>query len=105
MADIIDCPSCQRRLKLPADLLGQDVRCPMCGQTFTAAFGAATGARPVDQAPPAAARRSAGPRRDTPPPTRLAHCPRCGAIIDRVARHCRRCNALLAVDGDEPRYW
>lgn len=36
MNEIIQCPSCQRKLTLPETLMGQDVQCPTCGATFTA---------------------------------------------------------------------
>ena len=36
MPDIVQCPFCPRRLQVPAELLGQQVQCPSCGQTFTA---------------------------------------------------------------------
>jgi hypothetical protein len=26
-------------------------------------------------------------------------------MVDRAARHCRKCDALLALDGHEPRHW
>jgi hypothetical protein len=51
MQEIINCPSCQRKLQVPESLLGQDVRCPTCGATFV---GTANGAPPpVSQAQPA----------------------------------------------------
>jgi predicted Zn finger-like uncharacterized protein len=39
MSNTISCPSCQRTLRVPDDLLGQLVKCPRCGQTFTAELG------------------------------------------------------------------
>jgi len=39
MQEIINCPSCQRRLQVPETLMGQDVQCPTCGATFVAALG------------------------------------------------------------------
>ncbi|MCI0465245.1 MAG: zinc-ribbon domain-containing protein [Gemmataceae bacterium] len=36
MAEIISCPSCQRKLQVPENLLGQDVQCPTCGAAFAA---------------------------------------------------------------------
>jgi hypothetical protein len=36
MADIINCPSCKRKLQVPETLLGQDVQCPTCSATFEA---------------------------------------------------------------------
>jgi hypothetical protein len=39
MQEIIQCPSCQRKLQVPESLLGQDVQCPSCGATFVASWG------------------------------------------------------------------
>jgi hypothetical protein len=36
MQEIINCPSCQRRLQVPEALIGQDVQCPTCSATFVA---------------------------------------------------------------------
>ena len=36
MIDTVCCPACQRALRVPNDLLGQQVKCPACEQTFTA---------------------------------------------------------------------
>ncbi len=36
MADIISCPSCQRRLHLPDEFVGQEVECPSCQTRFIA---------------------------------------------------------------------
>jgi predicted RNA-binding Zn-ribbon protein involved in translation (DUF1610 family) len=48
MADVISCPSCQRKLQVPESLIGQDVQCPSCGATFIARIG---GAAPPSGAP------------------------------------------------------
>src|SRR5580765_5851955 len=37
MPIVIDCPSCERKLRVPDDLMGQKVKCPTCGTTFEAA--------------------------------------------------------------------
>jgi predicted Zn finger-like uncharacterized protein len=50
-AELVSCPECQRKLRVPNDLIGKVVKCPTCGQTFTA--------DPARQAPP-----------PKPPPTR-----------------------------------
>jgi hypothetical protein len=34
MANLIDCPSCHRRLNVPDELLGASVQCPACGLIF-----------------------------------------------------------------------
>jgi len=36
MNDTIGCPSCRRLLQVPDELKGQSVRCPSCGNVFTA---------------------------------------------------------------------
>jgi predicted Zn finger-like uncharacterized protein len=36
MSFTIPCPSCQRPLRVPEDLLGQAVKCPSCDHAFTA---------------------------------------------------------------------
>jgi predicted Zn finger-like uncharacterized protein len=36
MPHVIDCPSCDRKLRVPDELRGQAVQCPTCGTTFTA---------------------------------------------------------------------
>jgi hypothetical protein len=50
MQEIINCPSCQRRLQVPDSLIGQDVQCPTCGATFVAAVGSRAAA-PVERLP------------------------------------------------------
>src|ERR1700674_5512656 len=49
MPEIIQCPQCDRKLKVPEDLLGKNVKCPTCGATFTAA---AAGGAPAAPPPP-----------------------------------------------------
>jgi hypothetical protein len=46
MQEIVNCPSCQRKLQVPESLLGQDVQCPTCGATFVAALGGQTAPPP-----------------------------------------------------------
>jgi predicted Zn finger-like uncharacterized protein len=43
-AELVSCPDCQRKLRVPDELVGKLVKCPTCGQTFTA--------DPATQAPP-----------------------------------------------------
>jgi predicted Zn finger-like uncharacterized protein len=50
MTLIIDCPSCQRKLRVPNDLLGLKVKCPSCATTFTA--GETPSAAPPPPPPP-----------------------------------------------------
>jgi tetratricopeptide (TPR) repeat protein len=42
MNEIVTCPECRRRLKLPAEYVGKSVTCPECSTTFTAGLGQAT---------------------------------------------------------------
>jgi predicted Zn finger-like uncharacterized protein len=35
-SELVSCPECQRKLRVPEDLLHKLVKCPTCGQTFTA---------------------------------------------------------------------
>lgn len=35
MIEVIECPQCRRKLRLPDDALGQPVQCIGCGTTFT----------------------------------------------------------------------
>jgi hypothetical protein len=53
MQEIVNCPSCQRKLQVPDSLLGQDVQCPTCGATFTAGSGGGAPAGPVSSPAPA----------------------------------------------------
>ena len=48
MPIIVFCSSCQHPLRVPDDLLGQLVKCPTCGHTFTASAADAAAA-PVQQ--------------------------------------------------------
>jgi predicted Zn finger-like uncharacterized protein len=36
MSIIIECPSCQKQLRVPAELIGRQVRCPLCGSVMMA---------------------------------------------------------------------
>jgi len=35
-SELVSCPECKRKLRVPTDLVGKLVKCPTCGQTFTA---------------------------------------------------------------------
>lgn len=50
MAVVIDCPSCQRKLRLPAKKLGQPLKCPACSHLFTPPTGAPA-TNPAETAP------------------------------------------------------
>jgi predicted Zn finger-like uncharacterized protein len=59
MANVITCPKCDRQLRVPDDLIGQSVKCPSCGDTFTAKIGGRVSSRSSDEERPSrrAARR------------------------------------------------
>src|SRR5262245_26924291 len=40
MAEIVNCPQCARKLRVPEDLVGQKVKCPTCGEMFIAELDA-----------------------------------------------------------------
>lgn len=72
MPSIIHCPSCSRQLRVPEELAGHLVKCPGCGQTFTASFapaGSEEAAKPAaPPLPPAAvAPEPAKPQAARPP--------------------------------------
>ncbi|HEV3082160.1 MAG TPA: hypothetical protein VGY66_20425 [Gemmataceae bacterium] len=104
MAAVIDCPSCQRKLNLPEDLLGRQVRCPTCGHTFTAGL-APESPLPVEVLP-----EPALPQPRKPAPARLAPgrigdepCPSCGRPVPDDAVRCGYCGEYLEDEaGGEP---
>jgi predicted Zn finger-like uncharacterized protein len=62
MPEVISCPSCNRQLRVPDDLIGQQVKCPTCGSMFTALIGGASASPP----PPSSAFPSSIPSRPAP---------------------------------------
>jgi len=54
MSETVTCPSCDRPLRVPDDLLGHQVKCPACASTFTAN---AAGPAPRDDPEPDRPRR------------------------------------------------
>jgi hypothetical protein len=49
MQEIINCPGCQRKLRIPEELLGQDVQCPTCNKTFQATLEQPPAPRPREE--------------------------------------------------------
>src|SRR5687768_9105667 len=39
MSNIITCPTCARKLRMPDEMIGRKVRCPSCATAFTALAG------------------------------------------------------------------
>ncbi|OAI41045.1 hypothetical protein AYO40_03945 [Planctomycetaceae bacterium SCGC AG-212-D15] len=52
MAEIVSCPSCQRQLRVPEQLLNQRVKCPSCGTLFDASSPAPPEPATVASVPP-----------------------------------------------------
>jgi hypothetical protein len=54
MPEVVNCPKCERKLRIPEELLGKKVKCPTCSETFTAtaAAGGAAPPPPEDEPPP-----------------------------------------------------
>ncbi len=52
MPEIIACPDCGRKLRVPDDLLGHKVKCPSCGINFTASVASGGGRRRSHRASP-----------------------------------------------------
>jgi predicted Zn finger-like uncharacterized protein len=64
MPTTVDCPNCSRKLRIPDELLGKKVKCPQCGNAFTASASAPPPEEMEEEpapAPRAAARRPAAP--------------------------------------------
>jgi predicted Zn finger-like uncharacterized protein len=47
MPDLMNCPQCERRVRVPDELRGRSVKCPTCGTVFTAPSEAAQGVSEV----------------------------------------------------------
>jgi len=62
MTTIIQCSACQRRLKVPENVVGKAVKCPICGAQFTA-----TAAEGDSAPPPLPPADDEGIQREAPP--------------------------------------
>jgi predicted Zn finger-like uncharacterized protein len=52
MTEVIQCPQCQRQLRVPEELRGKAVKCPSCSHTFTAPLAGAADTPAVPPPPP-----------------------------------------------------
>lgn len=68
MPEIVNCPQCQRQLRVPDNLIGQSVKCPTCTTIFTATVGAVMGSGPAAPPPPPAPVQAQPPRYEPPAP-------------------------------------
>ncbi|MBL8796645.1 MAG: hypothetical protein JNM56_22275 [Planctomycetia bacterium] len=106
MPAIVDCPSCNRKLRIPDELLGRKVKCPTCNTTFDAVASPSGGAPPAPPPPPpggvtAAPPTAPPPPAFTPPPQDaplMAHkrCPYCGENVPADQERCQHCGEALA---------
>jgi hypothetical protein len=130
MPDVIDCPTCGRKLRRPDGLAGQLVRCPKCSATFAAT--------PAEEEPPLAEAVFEPPplpppadgelrlsldddrphrARGVPPPPRPLQavpvpptpaaaadrgCPYCGEPLRGFLRRCPACGRCLHDGGPTP---
>lgn len=132
MTLIIDCPSCQRKLRVPSDLLGLKVKCPSCATMFTAT-DSSTAPLPSESTPSAPVGTEPGAAESPPPPAfdpfapateppagaGLDHgaspsappkddhrpCPSCHQSIPIEATRCRYCGEPVNRDADDDRPW
>jgi predicted Zn finger-like uncharacterized protein len=100
MPEVVQCPECDRQLRVPENLLGKPVKCPSCGATFMASAGAAAveppaaPPEPPPEEPPAEAPRPVRPR---PPEERYGDEEDEGYEPERVGGRRGRERALAAV--------
>lgn len=116
MPEIIRCPQCERKLKVPEHLLGKAVKCPTCGDTFTASLnqgpGVSTAVADEDAAGDDEGREDASDRlarasvKGTLP--EIIACPECEGVL-KVPRKllgqevkCPTCGATFEATTDKP---
>lgn len=115
MTLVIDCPSCQRKLRVPDDLMGLKVKCPSCATMFTAGENH-TSAEPAPLSPPPpspASETEPAPTSGPPPDEGPATAPPPGAVPDQPAsapapqsdrRPCPSCGGSIPVEATRCRY-
>src|SRR5262245_45669797 len=75
MAIVLSCPDCDRKLRVPDELLGKKVKCPACGKIFrgeveSPAEPPPPEEEPLPEAPPPMERDDESPYEDEPPSRR-----------------------------------
>jgi len=114
MPNVVTCPACGRKLNLPDQLLGQQVRCPTCGETFRGEASPpplpapppapTPQSAPVDLLPPLP--EPAGAPETGPAPIPIAQsCPYCGETLRSASPHCPYCGERLAGAADQRPPW
>jgi hypothetical protein len=113
MPYVVDCPLCERPLRVPDALLGQRVKCPTCGGAFDAEPAPPPSEAPLQavETPPApqpepAPRPEAAPQRHHPDDD-WRRCPHCGEEVRERWSRCRACGEDLdetRAFEDDPRF-
>lgn len=85
MSSIVDCPSCNRKLRVPDELLGKKVKCPTCATVFAASSFA-----PPTEPPPA------------PPPTMTPPVPAAAADQPHLNLSLEESDASAKQGGSQP---
>lgn len=91
------CPSCQQSLEAPAEMAGETVECPNCGQVMLAPGPAREEATLADIAfgedssPPMTAADVISGAEPNPASSDDPHCPECGADMEPAAVLCVQC--------------
>lgn len=128
MSSIIECPSCGRKLCLPQELNGKEVKCPSCGTLFAAGTARPAGSSLHDAGgepleltlddgqpiplipgvppPPAPLKLVLLSSTQDPLPARMGKlaevCPRCKGRLRPNASFCDRCGEVLDEDDEIP---
>lgn len=82
MPAIVDCPACNRKLRIPDALLGKPVKCPTCGNMFS------------ESAPPPPEMPALEPQPPAPSQT-TRPCPACGEQVGMEPGQCPFCEEPL----------
>jgi predicted Zn finger-like uncharacterized protein len=96
MPEIINCPQCERKLRVPDNLLGQAVKCPTCSMTFTASAA-------LSELPPMAGPEAAAPPPSAPQPEPYPLQYDVPAPYPGAAQQPRYADQGAPVDFDDPR--
>lgn len=99
MSSTMNCPGCQKPLRLRDDMAGKTIKCPRCGKVIPIPADESVILEEVSAAdaitvepPPTGARETAITTRP---------CPECGKPVAVSARRCRLCKTSLIDDEDD----
>src|SRR5437016_5570044 len=97
MTNILDCPHCGRKVRIPEELADTTVKCPSCLANFVSHLvppaendlGASDLPSPVAQAPEVPVSPSSDPNMPQEVDSDMRPCARCGQPIPRRADFCQ----------------